>query len=283
MKPNLYKEELIDLSTDTNFEKLASFAVENLLSPEEMDIDLGELIEKQAYAEDAVFADDINRMFSIATPVETKISALYATKCASMLPEEVVNRINNACSIYGIDIEIPVVNKVASVMDDPEIMAAIDAFEKDWVDTEAETTEKYAHATEYGTEFDTCMAARAYHASEPEEIEAIETIAKTASAVPPERMVEILHDLDEQLGFDTPAMQRLVGTPEYAVFEKRASENMVNLGNVSAPLSVISEYQDSIKDLGVDLDWDGESPDSLQLQIERLPSQVKNEIGSWVK
>ena len=67
------------------------------------------------------------------------------------------------------------------------------------------------------------------------------------------------------------------------MYEKVASENMVNLGKVSAPLSVISEYADNISDLGVDLDWDGESPDALQLQIEGLPSQIKDEIGSWVK
>ena len=78
-------------------------------------------------------------------------------------------------------------------------------------------------------------------------------------------------------------MQNRVGTPEYAVYEKVASENMVNLGDKSVPFDVVSNYQDEIKDLGVDLDWDGESADALTLQLENLPSQIKSEIGSWCK
>lgn len=283
MKSELYAEQLVDISNDTNFEKLASFAEADMLTPDEMQTDVSELLEKQAYAEDAVFADDINRMFSIATPIETKLSALYATKCASILDETVVNRINNACEIYGIDVRVPVINKVASILDDPEIMAEIDAFEKDWVDPEDIQAEKYASATEYGTEFDTCMAARAYYAENPEDIEALGELVKMASYTPPEKMLELVREIDSAMGFDVPAMQGVIGTPEYAVYEKRASENMVNLGDKIAPLSVISEYQDEIKDMGVELDWDGESPDSLQLQIEQLPSQIKSEIGSWVK
>lgn len=284
MKPEFMTVQLVDLHNDTNFEKLASFA--DMLTPEEQEADIQGLITKQAYAEDATYADDINRMFSIASPLETKISALYAVKCASLLDEDVVTRINDACKIYGIDIEVPIVNKTASVFDDPAIMAAIDEFDREWIDTEAvgaAELNKYAGVTGYGTELDTCLAARAFYASEPEDVEAIQNLAKIASAIEPAQMVDLIKEIDEALGFDSPSMQRAVGSAEYAVYEKVASDNMVNLGSVSAPLSVISEYQDNIKDMGVELDWDGESGDALTLQIENLPSQIKNEIGSWVK
>lgn len=285
MKPEFFSEQLIDLHNDANFEKLASFATEGYLTPEEMNTDIAALVTKQAYAEDATFADEANRMFSVATPLETKLSALYATKCASILDPEVVSRINDACKIYGIELEVPQTEKIASVLEDPAILAEIDVFDKEWQDPEELVGEvnKYAHVNDYGTELDTCLAARAFYAAEAEDIEALESLAKTASSIAPEDMVNLIAEIDEKLGLDNPYMQAKVGTPEYAVYEKVASENMVNLGKVSAPLSVISEYADNIRDLGVDLDWDGESPDALQLQIEGLPSQIKDEIGSWVK
>lgn len=285
MKPEFFSEQLIDLHNDANFEKFASFATEGYLAPEEMNTDIAALVTKQAYAEDATFADEANRMFSVATPLETKLSALYATKCASILDPEVVSRINDACKIYGIELEVPQTEKIASVLEDPAILAEIDVFDKEWQDPEELVGEvnKYAHVNDYGTELDTCLAARAFYATEPEDIEALESLAKTASSIAPEDMVNLIVEIDEKLCLDNPYMQAKVGTPEYAVYEKVASENMVNLGKVSAPLSVISEYADNISDLGVDLDWDGDSPDALQLQIEGLPSQIKDEIGSWVK
>lgn len=284
LNPNFYAEQLVDISNDTNFEKLASFVNSGKLSAEDMNTDISGLIEKQAYAEDSTFADDMNRMFSIASPIETKLSALYAEKCASILPEEVVNRINNACQVYGINEEVPVVNKVASVLDDPKILQEIQLFDEQYVDPEeVMEVNKYAGAEEYGTELDKCLAARAFYAEEPEDVEAIEGLAKMASSIAPNDMVNIIEAIDSHLGLDTPAMQNRVGTPEYAVYEKVASENMVNLGDKSVPFDVVSNYQDEIKDLGVDLDWDGESADALTLQLENLPSQIKSEIGSWCK
>lgn len=284
LNPNFYAEQLVDISNDTNFEKLASFVNSGKLSAEDMNTDISGLIEKQAYAEDSTFADDMNRMFSIASPIETKLSALYAEKCASILPEEVVNRINNACQVYGIDEEVPVVNKVASVLDDPKILQEIQLFDEQYVDPEeVMEVNKYAGAEEYGTELDKCLAARAFYAEEPEDVEAIEGLAKMASSIAPNDMVNIIEAIDSHLGLDTPAMQNRVGTPEYAVYEKVASENMVNLGDKSVPFDVVSNYQDEIKDLGVNLDWDGESADALTLQLENLPSQIKSEIGSWCK
>lgn len=284
LNPNFYAEQLVDISNDTNFEKLASFVNSGKLSAEDMNTDISGLIEKQAYAEDSTFADDMNRMFSIASPIETKLSALYAEKCASILPEEVVNRINNACQVYGINEEVPVVNKVASVLDDPKILQEIQMFDEQYVDPEeVMEVNKYAGAEEYGTELDKCLAARAFYAEEPEDVEAIEGLAKMASSIAPNDMVNIIEAIDSHLGLDTPAMQNRVGTPEYAVYEKVASENMVNLGDKSVPFDVVSNYQDEIKDLGVDLDWDGESADALTLQLENLPSQIKSEIGSWCK
>lgn len=284
LNPNFYAEQLVDISNDTNFEKLASFVNSGKLSAEDMNTDISGLIEKQAYAEDSTFADDMNRMFSIASPIETKLSALYAEKCASILPEEVVNRINNACQVYGINEEVPVVNKVASVLDDPKILQEIQLFDEQYVDPEeVMEVNKYAGVEEYGTELDKCLAARAFYAEEPEDVEAIEGLAKMASSIAPNDMVNIIEAIDSHLGLDTPAMQNRVGTPEYAVYEKVASENMVNLGDKSVPFDVVSNYQDEIKDLGVDLDWDGESADALTLQLENLPSQIKSEIGSWCK
>lgn len=284
LNPTFYAEKLVDISNDTNFEKLASFVAEGKLSAEEMGTDISSLIEKQAYAEDSSFADDLNRMFSVASPIETKLSALYATKCASLLPEDVVNRINNACHVYEVDVEVPVVNKVASVLDDPKILQEIQLFDAQYQDPE-EVTElnKYAGATSYGTELDKCLAARAFYAEEPEDVEAIEGLAKLSSSIAPDDMVTILESVDSYLGLDTPAMQNRVGSPEYAVYEKVASENMVNLNGKMVPFDVVASFQDDIADLGVDLDWDGESADALTLQLESLPSQIKDEIGSWCK
>lgn len=284
LNPTFYAEKLVDISNDTNFEKLASFVAEGKLSAEEMGTDISSLIEKQAYAEDSSFADDLNRMFSVASPIETKLSALYATKCASLLSEDVVNRINNACHVYEIDTEVPVVNKVASVLDDPKILQEIQLFDAQYQDPE-EVAEfnKYAGATAYGTELDKCLAARAFYAEEPEDVEAIEGLAKLASSIAPDDMVTILEAVDSHLGLDTPAMQNRVGSPEYAVYEKVASENMVNLNGKMVPFDVVASFQDDIADLGVDLDWDGESADALTLQLENLPSQIKDEIGSWCK
>lgn len=287
MKTAFIAEELVDLQNDAKFEKLASFA--NQLDADELNTNLTQLIEKQAYAEDSTYADPMNRIFSIATPVETKISALYATKCASLLEESVVNRLNDACRIYGIDIEVPVVNKVASVENDPEIMNAIqifdDAYDMNLNDIRTKTANVNYFATEggYGTELDNCLAARAYYATEAEDIEALNGLAKLASSIEPAKMVEIIREIDSQLGLDNPYMQNKVGTPEYAVYEKVASENMVNLGSTSVPLSAIANFEDEIRNLGVTLDWDGESGDALQLQIENLPSQIKDEIASWVR
>lgn len=284
LNPTFYAEKLVDISNDTNFEKLASFVAEGKLSAEEMGTDISSLIEKQAYAEDASFADDLNRMFSVASPIETKLSALYATKCASLLSEEVVNRINNACHVYEIDAEVPVVNKVASVLDDPKILQEIQLFDAQYQDPEETTAfNKYAGANSYGTELDKCLAARAFYAEEPEDVEAIEGLAKLASSIAPDDMVTILEAVDSHLGLDTPAMQNRVGSPEYAVYEKVASENMVNLNGKMVPFDVVANFQDDIADLGVDLDWDGESADALTLQLENLPSQIKDEIGSWCK
>lgn len=291
MKPEFFAEKVVDLHNDTNFEKLASFAMNGELTQSEMQTDIAYLVEKQACAEDATFADPISRMFSVATPLEAKLSALYATKCASMLEEHVVDSINDACRIYHIDVEVPKCEKVANIMEDPAIMEAVTIFDKEWeephegleVNTKLASAADYEGITEYGTELDTCLAARAFYAQEPEDVEAIEDLAKIASKIEPEQMVGILHEIDSQLGLDMPYMQAKVGTPEYAVYEKVASENMVNLGETSAPLSVISQYEDQIKDLGVELDWDGESGDALQLQLEALPNDYKKEIASWVK
>lgn len=283
MNLNFIAETPVDLHNDAKFEKLASFGAEGLLDSDDLSADIGALLEKQSYAEDSTYADPINRMFSIASPLETKISALYAQKCASVLDRDVVLRLNDACKIYNLDLEVPVVDKVASITDDKEIMDAIDVFDREYIDPEADVSQlnKYASCTEYGNQLDTCLAARAYYATEAEDVEAIENLAKIASSIEPAKMVDLLIEIDSELGLDTPNMQKLVGTPEYAVYEKVASNTMVNLGSASVPLAVIDEYSDQISDMGVELDWDGEDENSLALQIESLPSQVKDEIASW--
>ena len=277
---DLRLETVTDLTNDTGFEKLAAIGAD-YLTPEDMNVDAQALVEKQAYAEDSTFADPINRMFSIATPVETKLSAIYATKCASVLDPDVLARINDACAIYGIDIHTEPAEKVASVLDNPAILAEIEAFDAGY--KPEEPMDKYAGAEEYGTEFETCLAARAMFASSEEEVDALHDLAKMASIMDPHEMVTTLHQVDTELGLDTPAMQQRVGTPEYAVFEKTAGDVRVDLGNSTAPLSAISEYADEIKDLGVDMDWDGENEESLAASLEALPNDVKSEIGSWVK
>ena len=282
---DLVLQEVVDLTTDTGFEKLAAIGGDYLME-EDPNLDMESLVEKQAYAEDSAFADPINRMFSIATPLETKISAIYATKCASVMDPDVLARIKDACNVYGIDVPITEPTKVANALDDPEILAQINAFdlEYDKVHKDDPTeAEKYAHANEYGTELETCLAARAMYAKEEEQVDALEELSKLAGSMDPHEMVTTLHQVDTELGLDTPEMQAKVGTPEYAVFEKVASDTRVNLGNATAPLSELEDYQDDIADLGVSLDWNGENEEALKASIENLPQDVKSEIGSWVK
>lgn len=281
MNQSLLKDEVVDLHNDTKFEKLASFA--NKLTEDEQAADIASLLEKQSYADDATYADPMNRMFSIASPVETKLSALYAEKCASLLSDDVINRINDACRIYNIDIEVPHVEKAASILEDKEIVEAVKLFDENYVDPEEmyNSTEKYASCDQYGNQLDNCLAARAYYATSEEDVEAIENLAKVASRIEPAKMVSLLQEIDEELGLDSAHMQSLVGTPEYAVYEKVASENMVTLTpEASVPLAIIEENKDVLSDMGVDLDWDGEDENALTLQIEHLPSQIKEELAS---
>lgn len=283
MNPKFIKDPIVDLQNDTKFEKLASFGAEGKLTAEDMAVDIRTLLEKQAYADDSTYADPMNRTFSIASPVETKISALYAEKCASSLDEEVVNRINDACNIYGIDIQVPVMNKVASITDDKEIMEAIDVFDHEYeaLQKEDEGQSKYASCEEYGNQLDECLAARAYYATKPEEVEVIDELQKLASQVTPDTMVSLIQELDIEMGMDSPRMQNLVGTPEYAVYEKVASEATVKLtSNAVVPIAVIEENKDVLADMGVELDWDGTDEFTLAQQIEKLPSQIKEELAA---
>lgn len=253
----------MDLTTDTGFDTLKKIAAEGKLDvPEDLNIDV--LLEKQAYAEDFTFADPVNRLFSIASKEETELSARYAEKTAG-LSFDTIQNINEAAYIFGVSpVEYVIPSKVANDMF-PEEEPAIS---------------KYASATEYGTELDSCLAARALIF--PDYAEDLEGIAKMASEIPPAKMVELIATVDSEIGADYPNIQARVGSPEYAVYEKRASELMVNLGSKEVGFDKLAELNDAISDLGINIDFDESDPYTTKLAIERLPMAVKKTLASMV-
>jgi hypothetical protein len=256
---------IIDLTTDAGFETLVAIIKEGKLSSLDTNTDLDVLVEKQAYADPESFADPVNKLFSIASAAETDISARYAEKCAHDISPVVVDNINEACAVFGVaPVQMP--EKVAAVAND---MFAV----------EETQSEKYAGCTEYGTEFDMCLAARALHF--PDHAEDYEVLAKSASEIAPDKMVQILSEFDAVVGADLPWIQSRVGTPEYAVFEKRASALTIDLGTKKVPFEKIAESTDVLDMVGVNVDFD-EDPNTIKLALERLPRQIKEAIAQYV-
>lgn len=249
--------QYIDLTTDNGFSVLKS--IENLDVPGDLDVD--KLIEKQAYAEDYTFADPVNRRFSIATRDETEISARYAEKIAG-LPFDIQQNINEAAYIFGISPINQPFGKVANEMF-PE-----------------PTIEKFAASTEYGTELDTCLAARALLF--PDYAEDFEKLASMTDTIKPAQMVEIIKEADAELGADFPWVYNSIGTPEYAVYEKRASLVSVNLGSKSVPFEKLADIGEKLESLGITIDFDEEDPYTTKLAIERLPVSVRKAIADVI-
>jgi hypothetical protein len=251
----------IDLTTDSGFALLQTF--ENLDVP--TDLDISALIEKQAYAEDYTFADPVNRRFSIASKDETEISARYAEKIAS-LPFDIMQNLNEATYIFGVrPIEQLPFGKVAH-----------DQFGEYAI----KEVEKYAGVQEYGTELDACLAARALLF--PDYAEEFEKLASMKKEIEPSKMASIIADADAELGIDLPWMYKSVGTPEYAVYEKRASVTDVDLGSKKVSFQKLAEIGDCLTDMGIHIDFDAEDPYTTKLAIERLPLAVRKAISDVV-
>lgn len=257
---------IVDLTKDAGFEKMAGMLEEGTLKlPGNLDIDA--LVEKQAFAEDSSFADPQNRMFSIATAMEADISARYAEKVAYLIDRPVLDAINNACAIFG----VPMLKEASA----PEITA------EEMFPLLYEDNEKYAGVTEYGTELENCLAARALMF--PEDADGLGEMLKAASEVSPSDMVSMIQEYDESVGADTPAMQARLGTPEYAVYEKRASSMLsVNLVSKSVPFEKLAEIGDVLDQMGVNIDFDANDAYTTKLAIERLPESVRKAIAKYV-
>lgn len=255
---------VIDLTTDTGFSKLASMVEAGNLQLLKEDTDIQMLIEKQAYADASSFADISNKLFCIATPVEAYISANYAMKCANDLSDDVLFRINEACDIFNLNLVV--------AKSEPEKVA------KEMFEEKEESMGKYAGVDSYGTELDTCLAARAINA--PEYAEDFEKLASMKDEIAPSIMVQVIHDLDVESGLDFPQFQSNIGSPEYAVYEKRASYLTIDLGSKSVAIEKLAELQESINDMGVDIDFDSQDAYATKLAIEGLPIQIKKAIAS---
>ena len=254
----------IDLTTDAGFEILKNLDVRVPLNTE-----IDRLIQKQAYADDETFADTQDRRFSIASKDETEISLRYAEKCASALSADIVERLEEAASIYGLREFSP----EAEVVKEANDMFAL-------APSETVELEKYAGVTEYGTELENSLMARAYLV--PEEAEEFEKMAALRSELSPEQMVELIKTADEELGLDFPGIRAHVGSPEYAVFEKRGNDITVDLGTKKVGFERLSEMGDVLTDLGVSIDFDENDPYTTKMAIERLPKLVKSEIAKYV-
>ena len=256
--------KIIDLSNDAGFELLTGILKEGKLMVDG-NVDLDQLLMKQAYAPDFLFADPVNRKFSIATAAETEISARYAEKIAG-LDDSVIVNINEAASVFGID---PVVTtKMYPVGQDQFKVASENPMEK------------YAGVTSYGTELDTCLAARAMLF--PDQATELEALAKLASEVSPDQMVEMIKTADAILGADAPHIQAMVMPAEYAVYEKRASGISVTLGKKEIGIEKLAELQEVMDDMGISLDFDADDPYSIKLAVERLPEEAKEAIALYL-
>jgi hypothetical protein len=260
--------KLIDITNDAGFELLVNMVKEGSLDRISDKTDIDMLIQKQAYAEDGTFADIKGRMFSIASPVETYLSARYAEKCASDMSEDVIERINEACDIFSIDIKV---EKVAKVLVPQEQFA---------VDTEDVYSEKYAGCSDYGTEFENSLAARIMNI--PEHQEDYEQLAKIAGEVPADVMVNILREVDSFTGADLPWVASRVGTPEYAVYEKKASAITVDLGKKTVAFEKVAELEETLNDMGIDIDFDANDAYTTKLALERLPIQIRRAIADLI-
>lgn len=258
---------IIDFKTDSGFMKLAAFMTEGRLADVPRSLDLDELLQKQAYADAADFADPGNMMFSIASPLEAYISAGYAEKVASELPDYVVDRINEACDIYGVP-GITIQKTAAAMPTVEEIFSTGFA--------EEVQAEKAAASQEYGNIFDEAIGARALYV--PEEAESLNKIAALKDTIPPVKMAALLTEFDAITGCDLPWIAQRVGTPEEAVFKKKANYLNVELGNKSYPIEDLAEKHAAFESLGINIDFD-DDPYTIKLALERLPKKVQGVLN----
>lgn len=252
-----------DLSTDAGFEDLVGFMKEGSLKISG-GTDLDAILEKQAYQEESLFADPATRSFSIATPEETNISARYAEKYASELDFDTLATINEACQVFGVPV-LKLAAKEEKALEFEDIFGLV-----------SEPVQKEASTTEYGTEFEMALAARA--SIVPEEAENIEKIASLKSVLEPEQMAEMLSEFDAACGLDLPWIQTKVGSVEYAVYEKRASALDINLAGKGYSIEKLAENQDLFESHGLDVDFD-EDPYAVKLALERLPNTVQKSLS----
>lgn len=256
----------IDIQTDNGFSTFMELANTGKLDNLDANLDLDMLIQKQAYEDDESFADIEKRQYSIRSQVETELSARYAEKFASKIPSYVLDRIDEACDLYGVE---KVARELYPINTANEMFSA-----------EEEESEKYASSTEYGTELNTCLAARALLF--PDHAEDLEELAKLASTVPPITMVDLIKEADEIIGADLPWITSRVGSAEYAVFEKRASEVMVCINDKMVEFEKIAELDEVLQDMGVNIDFDGHDPYTIKTAVETLPSQIKDVLYRYV-
>lgn len=258
---------IVDLTTDKGYEVFVGLLKEGKLELLKKDTDIDLLLQKQAYASADSYADPIGRMFSIGSPQEAYISARYAEKCASDVSEDIIAKINEACLMFSVPVTV---EKVAAVKVANEMFP-----EQDKV-----SIEKYAGVSEYGTEFEAALTARIM--TLPEHEEDYQTLAKLASTIPANQMVDILREVDSRTGADLPWVTTHVGTPEYAVFEKRSSLITVDLCKKSVPFEKLAELQDAMNDMGITIDFDENDAYTTKLAIERLPVSVRRALADMV-
>lgn len=261
---------IVDLSTDAGFAKLASLAPSMPLLPRDLDLD--ELMAKQASQDSSLFADPINRMFSIASPVDTYLSAKYASQCYEDLSANVIDHINEACDVFNIERVEPVTQELK--MPSLHEMFGVDTKP---LEVQKEASEANVESVGYGTELGTCLAARA--ALAPEEAEGFAKLASMADKIEPQKMASIISEIDSRLGFDAPWLQDRVGTPEYAVFTKKASLLDIQLAGKSFPIEKLASQQEVFESMGINIDLN-DDPYTVKIALEKLPSNVQKILTS---
>ena len=265
----MYSKNVIDISNDAGFSKLASIAKETGGLPYlPGDLDLMDLIIKQASQDSNLFADPLNRRFSVATPIDTYISSKYASQCYEDLSPGIIDKINEACNVFNIVKVEPIIEEVAA----PSLHEMFGVDTKP-ITIEKEASESKCGSLSYGTEFETCLAARA--ALAPEEAEGFAKLASLKDEIEPTKMASIIQAIDERLGFDMPWVQSRLGTPEYAVFEKKASLLNINLGGKAYPIEKLASQQEVFESMGIQIDLN-DDPYTVKIALEKLPNKVQD-------
>ena len=267
------KPVLVDFATDYDDEVLSKLASEGSLHdiPNEF-LRPADLRVKIASLGSALFADPSARLFPIATEDMTFLSARYAEKCASSISFDVLENINDACSLFNVrPPEIRDTQKTASYdMDAP--IDSVDMYDSGTTKTASLDSSKL------NPEFMDGIYGRLAVAEEFSE-----ELSKVASLIPqldPQEACVLLAAFDKEAGLDTMDVYRHIWSPEETIY-KHASTISIKIGDKSISLDDLEDKKEVFADYGVDIDYDSD-PASIQATFNRLPGALTTSLAKVI-